>query len=509
MSATKPIHLLLIEDDPDDVLILKEDLAEVSTPPFHITCAGRLDTGLACLAEGGMEVVLLDLNLPDSRGLDTLTTLLRHTPSVPVVVLSGLADEALALMAVQQGAQDYLVKGRAGGQALARIVHYAIERHRLYHNWQISETRTRTIIEQNLDSLLIADGAGVVRFVNPAAEALWGRPASQLIGAAFGFPVEGDTPSELEIGQPDGSARVVEMRAAMFAWDGQPASLISLRDITDRKQAEQAMQDYSLRLEADVAQRTQALRDAQAQLVRQEKLAVLGQLASSIAHELRNPLGVIANAVYYLKAVQAGTGDTILDYLGLISAEVKAAETIITSLLDFVQPKVASFETVDLAALVEGVLREHPPTATIRVVREGLSQLPPVWADPRHIQQVLANLVVNACQAMPEGGTLTLRAEVAQRPLSVSPEGRFVALRVMDTGTGISPEDMEKLFEPFFSTKAKGVGLGLAIAKKLIEINGGIIEGQSEPGQGSTLTIFLPLDEHGKPALAHPPGLQE
>ncbi|MBK9054845.1 MAG: response regulator [Chloroflexi bacterium] len=108
---TDSIHILLIEDDLDDVLILKEALAESATQQFQVTHAGRLDKGLDCIAVEMFDVILLDLNLPDSRGLDTLKTLLQHTSLMPVVVMSGLADEALALQAIQQGAENYLVKG--------------------------------------------------------------------------------------------------------------------------------------------------------------------------------------------------------------------------------------------------------------------------------------------------------------------------------------------------------------------------------------------------------------
>jgi diguanylate cyclase (GGDEF)-like protein len=245
MSVKDPIRILLVEDDPDDVLLLKEALAEASAQPCRVTHAGRLKTGLELLAKGGVDVVLLDLNLPDSRGLDTLEILLSRTPRVPVVVMSGLADEALALEAVAQGAQDYLVKGKQDGPGIVRIAYYAVERHRLSQDMQISEIRARSIIEHNADGILIVDREGVVRFVNPAAEALFGRPAGQLIGVEFGFPVIAGQASEVEILRPGGSTRMVEMRATDLAWDGQPARMTALRDITERKEVEEALRESS------------------------------------------------------------------------------------------------------------------------------------------------------------------------------------------------------------------------------------------------------------------------
>jgi PAS domain S-box-containing protein len=240
MTVEDSIHILLVEDDPDDVLLLKEALAESSAQTCRVSQAGRLDAGLDLLAKGGIDVVVLDLNLPDSRGLDTLETLLGRVPGVPVVVMSGIADEALAAKAVEKGAQDYLVKGKDDRHALARVLRYAIERHRSVRNLQISETRTRAIIENDSNGILIVDSGGVVRFANLAAEVIFGRPQSELVGREFGFPIAVGKSQELEILQPGGSPRTVEMGTTELGWDGRPASLVSLRDITGRKQMERS-----------------------------------------------------------------------------------------------------------------------------------------------------------------------------------------------------------------------------------------------------------------------------
>jgi DNA-binding response OmpR family regulator len=126
MNSKDPIQVLHIEDDPDDILFLKEVLADSSAPRFHITHAGRLDSGMSLLAAGGIDVVMLDFGLPDSRGLETLATLLRQSTLVPVVVMSGIADEALAAEAVMRGAQDYLVKGKDDARTILRVLQYAI-----------------------------------------------------------------------------------------------------------------------------------------------------------------------------------------------------------------------------------------------------------------------------------------------------------------------------------------------------------------------------------------------
>jgi signal transduction histidine kinase len=265
----------------------------------------------------------------------------------------------------------------------------------------------------------------------------------------------------------------------------------TVTDITERKQAEQRLAQYSEHLEEMVAARTRELRDAQEQLVRQERLAVLGQLAAGVSHELRNPLGVIQNAIYFLNLVQPDAGDNIKEYYGIIEEEAHTAVRIVTDLLDFSSPiQYVDREPTAVSELARQTLERLPTPSWVEVALELPAGLPPVYADRRHVVQVLGNLVVNAYQAMPEGGKLTLSARQ---------QDERVAIAVIDTGVGIPPEDMRKLFEPLFTTKARGIGLGLAVSRKLAEANGGRIEVQSEPGKGSTFTLYLPVakDERG------------
>jgi PAS domain S-box-containing protein len=251
-----------------------------------------------------------------------------------------------------------------------------------------------------------------------------------------------------------------------------------------RKQVEDEVRKLNAELEARVEARTRELCAAQEQLIQQEKLAVLGRLAGGVSQELRNPLGVINNAIYYLRLVQPEADETIKEYLGIIEAEANTADKIIADLLDYSSPKFADRELVNVFELTQRVLNRHPAPPSIQLKLEIPSDLPPIFADPRQVEQVLGNLVVNACQAMPEGGELTLKAFCQQQ---------MVAIAVKDTGIGIPPENMAKLFEPLFTTKSKGIGLGLAICKKLVEANGGGIEVESEVGMGSTFTIFFPV----------------
>ena len=279
------------------------------------------------------------------------------------------------------------------------------------------------------------------------------------------------------------SARAVkDAQGKTLYYDG------AIEDITERKRAEEQIVHYTAHLEEIVETRTRDLRQAQERLVRQERLAALGQLAGSVSHELRNPLGVISNAVYFLEMAQPGANAKVKEYLGIIDKETRTADKIITDLLDFTRIKSAQREAVSVAGLVKQALERYPPPAGVSVRLDLPPGLPPVSADPGQMTQVLGNLVTNAYQAMPERGLVT----VSSGQCSVDSD-QWVLISVQDSGAGIPDEDIIKLFTPLFTTKARGIGLGLAICKNLVEANGGRIEVHSEVGKGSTFTVYLPI----------------
>ncbi len=257
-------------------------------------------------------------------------------------------------------------------------------------------------------------------------------------------------------------------------------------DITERKRAEAVLKEYSERLEEMVEERTRELQDAHEQLIRREKLAVLGQMAASVSHELRNPLGTISNAAYYLKMVHTDADETTKEYLDIITQEVRNSDRIISDLLDFSRTRLPDREKVAVSDLVTQVLEKQPPPKNVTLTTHIALDLPLVYVDRHQMGQVLANLVTNAYQSMPEGGNLTISAQAQEEA---------VALSIADTGVGISEENIAKLFEPLFTTKTKGLGLGLMVVKMLVEANEGSIEVKSEVGKGSTFVVILPTSE--------------
>lgn len=253
----------------------------------------------------------------------------------------------------------------------------------------------------------------------------------------------------------------------------------------DLKARTEELKEHSENLEKMVEERTKQLRDAQEELVRQEKLAVLGQLAGGVGHELRNPLGAIKNAAYFLNMVLEEPEPEVKETLEILEREVSTSERIISNLLDFARPKPPTRRKVDVNDVVQGALSRVAVPENIEVVTQMEETLPQILADPDQLGQVFGNIILNAIQAMPEGGQLLVKSEVP------SPEQLSVSFT--DTGTGIPEENLSKIFEPLFTTKAKGIGLGLAISKTLVEDHEGTIEVESTVGTGSTFTVKLPI----------------
>ncbi len=256
------------------------------------------------------------------------------------------------------------------------------------------------------------------------------------------------------------------------------------RDITDLKKAEAELTKYSKELENMVAEKTGELLQARERLARQEKLALMGQLASGVGHELRNPLAVINNALYMLRLAKTQQSPAFENYLNIIDQEVAASNKIITDLLTFARIKPANMEPVQIAKLVDGILQKFVPPENVLIRNELNKNTPEVIVDGKQVEQVITNLITNAYQAMPQGGNLTIDAKIARDSLKIE---------FADTGVGIPAENLEKIFEPLFTTKAKGIGLGLTISKMLAEVNGGKITVKSKPGLGSIFTLVLPV----------------
>jgi len=249
----------------------------------------------------------------------------------------------------------------------------------------------------------------------------------------------------------------------------------------------QELKTYSQQMEEKIQKTTADLRKTEAQLIRSEKLAALGQLAAGIAHEIRNPLTSI-NILIHSLTKNFPSEDSHREDLNVIEEEIERINEILDRFLRFAKPAPPLLERTEVASIFEETLQLiRPRMEKQRVhVQKEFQDLPMILMDREQMKQVALNLLLNAVQAMPRGGTLMLRGRNSK-------DGQWITISIQDSGVGIPNEDMNKLFDPFFSTKEGGIGLGLSIAHRIIDQHHGKIEVESDPGEGTLFTIWLPV----------------
>jgi signal transduction histidine kinase len=265
--------------------------------------------------------------------------------------------------------------------------------------------------------------------------------------------------------------RIGLIRALDESWQREPGGL------TDTVRALNKLLDLDLAIIEDAYQAEYVAR-----LQRTERLVTLGQVAGGVAHELRNPLNVVKTSVYYLLNARTPSPEKQADHFRRIERNVELADNVITSLSNFARVPLPNLQPIAVDDLVREALEINPPGDKVAVAVECPPDLPRALGDGDQLRIALGNLIRNARDAMPDGGRLVISGHVADGHVEIS---------VADTGTGIEPDDLARIMEPLYSTKARGLGLGLAIARSIVEKNQGALRVASEPGRGSIFTLRL------------------
>jgi two-component system cell cycle sensor histidine kinase/response regulator CckA len=476
------IRVLLVEDNPGDARLFTELVRDAGAGQWKLVQVDRLSAALDRLKRETFDVMLLDLSLPDADGLDTLIRAHTEAPKIPIVVLTGHDDEALAVRAVRAGAQDYLVKGRLDGDLLVRSIRYASERGRTIEALERREEHYRSLIENSMDLISILNLDGTIRYVSPSHERMLGYPLDELVGKnvlSFIHPeditriqtalVRGNNgrPVECRIRHCDGSWRMLES----FSRDlshvaGVNGMVVNARDITERKHLEEQLH-HSQRLEA------------------------VGRLAGGVAHDFNNLLMVITGYSHMLLDAMHSSDPARQDLEQVVKASERATD-LTRQLLAFSRRQGVRASLVNLNGLVHEMERmlRRVLGDEIELIVSAAPELKTVRADPGQIEQVILNMVVNARDAMSSGGRLLIETRNAGQP-----HRECVTLSISDTGIGMDSQVLSRVFEPFFTTKEHGTGLGLATSYGIIKENGGDLRVESMPGKGTTFHIELPVTE--------------
>ncbi len=359
-----------------------------------------------------------------------------------------------------------------------------------------SEKRYRDLVEMSPDAVAVHDGKKLL-FVNPSAAKILGVEPGNVVGmemTRFVAPdfrpvVAARVKKALKDGKEaplieerflrlDGNVVDVEVATMPVTWHGTPAVLVAFRDVTERRLMADERRRYSEHLEELVEERTKKLREA-------ERMAAMGQLATQVAHDLRNPLTGITGAVYYLRKKYGSAADEkTKEMLDVIEKDVEYSNDMMTGLVEYSGETKLNLVETDLRTITEKAL------ALVRVptnihVSNLIENLPRAKLDVEKMTRVSVNLIQNAVEAMPQGGELTITSQSSERSLR---------LLFSDTGTGIKKEIMSRIWVPFSTTKAKGLGLGLPMVKQIAEAHGGSVSIESAVGKGTTVIVSLPIN---------------
>ncbi|MDR0735105.1 MAG: hypothetical protein LBG16_05440 [Elusimicrobiota bacterium] len=383
--------------------------------------------------------------------------------------------EALCSHAERGGGSVLRDKGRVGALTQNSVTQWLVYQER----YSTAADRVAALLRAGFKHIILF-AAGALLLVSLLTFALWAliiRPV-KIITRAVNLAEGGEVSALPALPAPDNE---IGSLAVAFA-----RMLDSIKIKLDAlAQDRQGLEEINQSLELRVGSRTKELRTALGELIKKERLAAIGQMASIVSHEIRNPLAVMNNSLYLIKARLGENADgRVLKNISVIEQEIKQANGIIEEILGYARSREQILAAVDLNLYVREILASHPVPQNIKVVAQYSPQRPRVRIDTEEMKQAVRNIIANSVEVMPEGGQLTIKTKI---------EGESAIVSVRDTGPGIPADIQEKIFNPFFTTKARGTGLGLAVVKKVAARNDADIVLRSEAGKGTKISIVFKL----------------
>jgi PAS domain S-box-containing protein len=515
-----PIKLLLVEDEPLSCKTAQEMLRQSPSARFEVTHLRRLGETLDLLEAKRFDVILMDLSLPDQQGLATFRSVHARAPSLPIVILTGSADESLAFQAVREGAQDYIMKGELDGKMLPRIIRYAIERKHAEQALRQSEEFFRLITENVSDLIAVLDKDGNRLYNSPSyqrslgnADTLEGTNSfkeihpedKEKVSAIFKETIKTGAGQRAEYRMllTDGSVRHIESQgSAVRDETGKPAKVIVVsRDITERKQQMEALETALSQLKTA----HEDLKTAQMRLIESEKLEAVSTFAGGIAHEVKNPLQTITLGIDFLTTCIGESDPNAGMVLEDMSSAAKRADGVIRGLVEFSSYNKRDVRDHDLSDIVEQALRsvENELTSrSIRLLRKLAADLPRVQLDLKTMKHVLLNFLMSAIESMSRGGILSVKTYSScllenqgwsgRTPGQLKAGDTIVVAEVEDNGTGVIESKLAESSERDFPTEMirKGI-LDLMVLKKVVELYGGMIQILNLKEGGVRVTIMF------------------
>ena len=475
------IRVLLIEDDEDDYLLTKALVSARENSTIKLDWVDSYERALPAIESDQYDVYLVDYRLGPYTGIDLIQEAFRLGCRAPMILLTGQDDLTVDQSALELGAADYLVKGRIDPQLLGRSIRYALRQASVLAELAQKENKYRTLFERSIDAIFVADNELHFQDANPSVERLLGYGREELRGLnparlfadldqlrklRFNVREHGQIKDfETTLIHRSGRKRI----CLISVWEvedviGKPEWYQGIvRDITDQKRAQQ-------------------------DLILAEKLTMTGKIARSIAHEVRNPLTNLSLALEQLKDELETDSEYVTMFTDIIGRNVDRIGQLITEMLNSSKPRDLDRKKQDFNAVVKETLQLISDRIKLKRMRLETSFTTDdctALIDRDQVKTALLNILVNAVEAMQEGkGVLSVKTNCME-------DGR-VYVEVSDNGGGITEADRQRLFDPFFTGKSGGMGLGLTATQNIINSHKGSIEVESQVGQGTMFRLYFP-----------------
>lgn len=478
----KPVKILLVDDDEDDYILTRDLLKEIPERVFTIDWEYTFDKALEAIKQKMYDVYLVDYRLGRNTGVELLHEALNAGCTEPIIMITGKGNPAVDVEAMKSGASDYLVKDKLDSFVLERSIRYAIERSQAIQAIRESEVKYRNIFEKSKDVIYITNKAGDFLDLNASATQVFGYTREEFLklNARDLYANPMDRLLFEEIIQKKGE--VTDFEVTLLTKNKDKIYCLLTTVIQPRDGGEELYQGII----HDITKR----KKAEQELMNIEKLAVTGRIARTIAHEVRNPITNVNLALEQLRQEMLPADESLNLFFDIISRNTERINQLITELLNSAKPNILTFKKYSIHELLDASLvlaQDRMTLKGIKVIKEYTKDECDVSVDAETLKIAFVNIIINAVEAMEPGkGRLRIITERQDDACIV---------RIIDNGMGIDAENIARLFEPFYSSKSKGMGLGLTTAHNIIVSHKATIEAESELGKGTIFNLRFPLTQ--------------
>lgn len=483
MQAAQEIRVLLVEDDEDDVILAREYLSESEYYRFKVDWIANPQQAREKMVEERFDIFLIDYRLGSENGLDLIKFVQDKGVLVPCILLTGQGDMKVDLDASRYGAADYLVKTELSPSLLERSIRYALSQSSVIRELDEKEKKYRSLFERSIDPIFLANDKMQIVDVNGSFLSFFNFSREEAVKLEIKdlFVDSGDYEYCRDALQHAEQIKDFEVSLVSKNSDKR-VCLLNCVFIPDQASDFCCYQG----IVHDLTMRKKAEKD----MLLAERLSMTGKIARTIAHEVRNPLTNLTLALEQLKDEMPADNESVTLFSDIIERNANRIEQLIGEMLNSSRPRELDLQLVSVREILEETLAlaiDRMNLKQIRLERHEFGEMPRLLVDKEKIKIALLNIIINAVEAMNPGtGVLTIRVERTPGLLVV-----YVA----DNGKGIPPDDLEKLFDPFFTSKEGGMGLGLTSTRNILTGHGASVDVTSEVNVGTTFAIHFRLAE--------------